>query len=93
MNSRVTSILSGVFAVFLLWVGNSNSVYAKDAFANINGMKMHYSVTGSGEPLLLLHWYGSSGSQAWRPFLNEFESKYMVVLPDLRGHEKLHNGP
>lgn len=86
MNPKVTSVVFKVFAALLLWGGHDNVTCAKDAFANINGMKMHYSVTGSGEPLLLLHWYGSSGTQAWRPFLKEFEAKYTVVLPDLRGH-------
>jgi len=49
--------------------------------------KLHTEISGSGEPLVLVHGMGSASS-AWkpiRPLLNEF---YTVVTVDLPGHGK-----
>ena len=51
----------------------------------VNGFEMHVEERGSGEPLLLLHGFGSSG-QAWNPVLEDFSRRYRVIVPDLRGH-------
>lgn len=54
-------------------------------YANVNGIRLHYAETGSGDNLvLLLHgfpefWY------SWRNQLNALGKDFHVVAPDLRG--------
>jgi pimeloyl-ACP methyl ester carboxylesterase len=91
MNAAKASRYCCLVVLLLAWTIGTLGVHAADEFADVNGMRMHFEVRGHGEPLLVLHWYGSSGIQAWKPFLEEFESKYMIILPDLRGHGKTEN--
>jgi pimeloyl-ACP methyl ester carboxylesterase len=56
----------------------------------INGMEMYYEVSGSGEPLVLLHWFNGSG-QSWQRFVPELSKSYRVIVPDLRGHGRSTN--
>jgi pimeloyl-ACP methyl ester carboxylesterase len=58
---------------------------------SLNGMEMYYETHGAGEPLVLLHGFGSSGSQAWGRFIGEFAKTYQVLVPDLRGHGRSTN--
>jgi pimeloyl-ACP methyl ester carboxylesterase len=54
------------------------------AFAEVNGVRMHYLVAGKGEPVLLLHGYAQS-SHMWRPLMAELAKSHTVIAPDLRG--------
>ncbi len=50
----------------------------------LSGMRQHYVMAGSGEPVVLLHgfpetWY------AWRKIIPALSQHYTVVAPDLRG--------
>ena len=55
-------------------------------YANINGIRLHYAESGSGDNLvILLHgfpelWY------SWRHQLSALGNKYHVVAPDMRGY-------
>ncbi len=51
--------------------------------------RLSSSVTGSGEPLLLIHGMGSA-STAWKPIRPTLESKFQVITVDMPGHVKLH---
>lgn len=53
-------------------------------FAEANGVRLHYLVTGQGDPVLLLHGFGQS-SQMWRPLMRELAKDHTVVAADLRG--------
>jgi len=53
-------------------------------FADANGVKLHYLVTGQGDPVLLLHGFGQS-SQMWRPLMRELAKNHTVIAADLRG--------
>jgi pimeloyl-ACP methyl ester carboxylesterase len=53
-------------------------------FAEANGVKLHYLVTGQGDPVLLLHGFGQS-SQMWRPLMRELAKNHTVIAADLRG--------
>jgi pimeloyl-ACP methyl ester carboxylesterase len=53
-------------------------------FAEANGVRLHYLVTGQGDPVLLLHGFGQS-SQMWRPLMRELANKHTVIAADLRG--------
>jgi pimeloyl-ACP methyl ester carboxylesterase len=51
----------------------------------INGVDLHYSIKGSGEPVLLVHGFGSCASD-WGSFADELAKTYRVILVDMRGH-------
>jgi pimeloyl-ACP methyl ester carboxylesterase len=53
-------------------------------FAEANGVKLHYLVTGQGDPVLLLHGFGQS-SQMWRPLMRELARSHTIIAADLRG--------
>lgn len=49
------------------------------------GVKVHYSVEGSGRALLFLHGYLES-SAIWQGFAERFTDRYRVILLDIPGH-------
>lgn len=51
----------------------------------VNGIELHYEVSGNGEPLLLLH-AGIETGRMWDEHLGELAARYRVIVPDLRGH-------
>lgn len=55
------------------------------AYADINGLHMYYSTTGSGRPLLLLHG-GLGSSDMFGPVLSTLAQQHQVIAPDLQGH-------
>lgn len=50
-----------------------------------NGVRLHYEVAGSGDPLVLVHGLGSS-ARDWQNQVDALSDKYRVVTLDLRGH-------
>lgn len=52
---------------------------------NANGARFHYSVKGSGEPLLLLHGFGSCAAD-WGAIGDKLATTNKVILFDARGH-------
>ena len=64
---------------------DQNSIIGKEQI--VNGVKIHYKIAGSGEPLLLLH--GSPlTSRSWLRTMPELAETYTVIAPDLRGYGK-----
>ncbi|MDY7232936.1 alpha/beta fold hydrolase [Hyalangium rubrum] len=55
------------------------------AYAEINGIRMHYVTHGTGEPILFLHGFPEYWG-VWKPLLKEFSKDYRVIAPDLRGY-------
>ncbi len=54
---------------------------------SIHGIELHYTVRGTGEPLLLLHGFtGSSADWVHMFDLDALARSYTVITPDLRGH-------
>ncbi len=58
---------------------------AASRFATVNGVRLHYVIAGSGDPVLLVHgwpetWY------AWRKVIPVLASRFTVVAPDMRGY-------
>ena len=51
----------------------------------INGIQMHYEITGDGDPLLLLH-SGTQTTRMWDQFIERFSEHNRVIAADLRGH-------
>ena len=67
-------------------------------FVRANGIDIHYTDEGKGEPLVLLHgglmstgrtWAGSPGAYVSRT--GAFAEHFRVIAPDLRGHGKTVN--
>lgn len=58
--------------------------------AAINGVSLHYTVRGQGEPLLLLHGFGSC-SAAWDSIARELAKAHRVITLDARGHGQSTN--
>ena len=57
----------------------------RHGYATVNGVRLHYAETGSGELVLLLHgfpefWY------SWRHQLEALRPHFHVVAPDMRGY-------
>ena len=50
----------------------------------VNGIRMHYTVAGAGEPVVLLHGFPMT-SYYWRKVIPVLAERYTVVAPDLRG--------
>lgn len=58
--------------------------------ARVNGVDLHYQIKGAGEPLLLLHGFGSCGAE-WERTADEFAKHYRVFVIDMRGHGQSTN--
>ncbi len=56
----------------------------KSLTASVNGIKIHYVIGGTGEPLVLLHGFGQNWYM-WNRLLPEFSKHFTVIAPDLPG--------
>lgn len=52
--------------------------------ATVNGIKLHYVMAGSGEPVVLLHGWPQTWYE-WRRVIPDLAARYTVIAPDLRG--------
>src|SRR5947208_14522668 len=62
----------------------SESIQSIRGFAEVNGAKLYYEVTGTGHPLVLLH-EGIADSRMYDAQFHAFAQRYRVVRFDLRG--------
>lgn len=62
------------------------------SFLPIGDIKLHYEITGEGEPLLFIHGLGSSGRD-WEKQISFFSRHYRVVVFDARGHGQSSRPP
>jgi pimeloyl-ACP methyl ester carboxylesterase len=53
-------------------------------FAEVNGIRLHYLIAGTGDPVLLLHGFAQT-SHMWWPLIPELAKTHTVIAPDLRG--------
>ena len=53
-------------------------------FAEVNGVRLHYRIGGSGAPIVLLHGYTQTGHM-WHPIVPSLIPHHTVIVPDLRG--------
>lgn len=56
----------------------------------LNGMDLRYSERGEGEPLLLLHGFGSCADE-WGSLAEKLAAKHRIVTVDARGHGQSTN--
>ena len=52
--------------------------------ATIDGLKLHYLISGHGPAVILLHGYTQT-SRMWRPIIPLLAEKFTVIAPDLPG--------
>jgi pimeloyl-ACP methyl ester carboxylesterase len=79
-------ILAAVLFALSL-TGASHAVDVKgftERTAEVNGVRIHYSVGGKGSAVVLMHGYAQT-SHMWRPVMGELAKKHTVIVPDLRG--------
>jgi len=63
-------------------------------FFDSDGVKIRYTTQGEGDPVLLIHGFGLSGTIQWRKIAPRLAEKYKVITIDNRGHggsEKPHD--
>jgi len=56
----------------------------------VNDIEMYYEERGAGEPLVLMHGFGSCGKR-WQPFAARLAEHFRLIIPDLRGHGRSTN--
>ena len=57
-----------------------------DDFVQINGVKLHYYRTGSGNQTLILLHGASDNGMCWKPTADLLAEEYTVIMPDAQGH-------
>ncbi|MDB4991164.1 MAG: alpha/beta hydrolase, partial [Myxococcaceae bacterium] len=57
-----------------------------------DGHLLHVRVLGRGEPVLMVHGFGSD-SRSWLPFVAPLATRYRFIMPDLRGFGGSHDVP
>ena len=83
------SLFSNAAILILLIAINTNAqtrgrTGIEDRFAEVNGVRLHYLVAGTGNPVILLHGYAEN-SHMWRPLMLQLAKSHTVIAPDLRG--------
>lgn len=57
----------------------------KSGFAEVNGARLYYEITGEGTPLVFLHGF-TCDHRNWDPQVDFFSENFMVITYDARGH-------
>ena len=60
---------------------------AQEQFLDSHGVKIHYTVEGQGEPVLLLHGLAQD-VELWTGVRKALATEYQVIAMDFRGHGK-----
>jgi pimeloyl-ACP methyl ester carboxylesterase len=83
MIHRCTGVLVATLFLFA-----ATSACAEDQFFDSNGVKIHYTIQGRGEPVVLIHGFGINGQFQWvvPGIVKALAADYQVILPDCRGH-------
>lgn len=76
-------------AAFLLVAGArpGNAQEGSDQFFDSDGVRIRYTVSGQGPPVLLLHGFGGSLDD-WSaiPLMSEISESFQLIAMDVRGH-------
>jgi len=77
--------VAGVVVVAATTPALADAQTIESRFAEVNGLRMHYLIAGSGgSAVILLHGYAQS-SHMWRPLMKALGKTHLVIAPDLRG--------
>src|SRR5271169_6946445 len=80
---RAATLLMALSAV-LLDSGPASAQTPQDKFADVNGVKLHYLMSGKGDAVVLLHGFAET-SHMWLPLIAKLSGRHTVIAPDLRG--------
>jgi pimeloyl-ACP methyl ester carboxylesterase len=72
----------------VLVLAGACSVQAEDFFFNSAGVRIHYTVEGKGEPVVLIHGWGTDIEWTWGEpgIIKGLADHYQVIAIDNRGH-------
>jgi len=82
--------MAGLVTMFLLACSSLSATAGKipagftEHDAEVNGVRIHYSIGGKGSPVVLLHGYAQT-SHMWNPIMPLLAKNHTVIVPDLRG--------
>lgn len=65
-------------------ISTSSNTNISHHTAVVNGVRLHYVMAGSGEPLVLLHGFPQTWRE-WHQMIPALAEKFTVIAPDLRG--------
>jgi pimeloyl-ACP methyl ester carboxylesterase len=82
---KLQTILTGIFAAMALTTATIGQETPKTGYADINGLKYYYEITGKGEPLLLLHG-GLFSIDMYVELRSALAKSHQVIAFDLHGH-------
>jgi len=54
-------------------------------FIDVNGIRLHYSKSGSGSLMLFVHGFPDYG-ETWNQYLEHFGQTHLALAPDMRGY-------
>jgi pimeloyl-ACP methyl ester carboxylesterase len=80
---RTTVLLAFVVMAF-------TPVSATAETAKVNGIELHYTVRGAGDPVVLLHGFGGCAAN-WDSIADKLAQHYRLILIDMRGHGQSTN--
>jgi pimeloyl-ACP methyl ester carboxylesterase len=80
-----------VLAIAALGLASITAHADTKGYAKAGGINYYYEVTGTGEPLLLLHG-GLGSTDMFKPILPAFTSHRQVIAVDLQGHGRTELG-
>jgi pimeloyl-ACP methyl ester carboxylesterase len=83
---RITHVFRALLLLLLFGV----IARAEDHFFDSNGVKIRYTVTGQGEPVLLIHGFTANIETQWAlpGVIKTLVADYQVIALDNRGHGK-----
>jgi pimeloyl-ACP methyl ester carboxylesterase len=84
MSNRGSHVVLALLVAWVLSPRVATGQQVESKFAEANGVRLHYLVTGRGDPVLLLHGFAQS-SHMWRPLMRELAKRHTVIAADLRG--------
>lgn len=69
-------------------MANMLKIRADHEYFDSNGVKIHYTDEGKGQPLILVHGFAVDGTTNWRlpGFIRYFRKRFRVITMDCRGH-------
>lgn len=82
MKKTTLSIVFAVISLLLLTHCKNDTI---NGFAEINGTRLYYEITGNGTPIIFHHGF-TCDHRNWDPQVDYFASKYKVITYDARGH-------
>ena len=85
------SIIALVFVFFLISCENTTTPQKSEGYWEINGTKLHYVMTGQGEPIIVLHG-GPGGNLSSKLELAQFAPDNRWIFYDQRGSSPIKKG-